>query len=67
MVQAVTNEQAGGISDEALWDDKKRLRAENEALWQAWSEAEALWEAKQRALVGSGCAMGLSLTQLVTL
>ncbi len=67
VVQAVANEQAGGISYEALWDEKERLRAENEELWQAWSEAEELCEAKQRALAGAGCAMGLSLTQIVTL
>jgi hypothetical protein len=31
------------------------------------SEAEALSEAKQRDFAGSGCAMGLSLSQIVTL
>src|SRR5512132_901985 len=53
VVHAVVSEQAGGISYDALW--------------QAWSEAEALSEAKQRDLAGSGCAMGLSLSQIVTL
>jgi hypothetical protein len=53
VVQAVASEQAGGISYEALW--------------QAWSEAEALSEAKQRNFAGSGCALGLSLSQIVTL
>src|SRR5262249_42388857 len=33
----------------------------------AWSESEALSEAKQRDFAGSGCAMGLSLSQIVTL
>src|SRR5262249_31636842 len=33
----------------------------------AWSESEALSEAKQRAVAGSGGAMGLSLSQIVTL
>ena len=33
--QAVVNEQAGGISYEVLWGDSERLRAENEALWEA--------------------------------
>jgi hypothetical protein len=61
------SEQAGGISYDALWQENERLKAENEALWQAWSEAEALSEAKQRAFAGSGCAMGLSLSQIVTL
>src|SRR5262249_37889649 len=45
----------------------ERLKAENDALWQAWSEAEDLSEAKQRDVAGSGGAMGLSLSQIVTL
>ena len=32
---AVVNERVGGVSDEALWADNARLRAENEALWEA--------------------------------
>jgi hypothetical protein len=67
VVHAVVSEQAGGISYDALGQENERLKAENEALWQAWSEAEALSEAKQRAFAGSGCAMGLSLSQIVTL
>src|SRR5262247_370773 len=67
VVQAVASEQAGGISYDALWHENERLKAENEALWQAWSEAEALSEAKQRDFAGSGCALGLSLSQIVTL
>ena len=67
VVQAVASEQASGISYDALWQENERLKAENEALWQAWSEAEALSEAKQRDFAGSGCAMGLSLSQIVTL
>jgi hypothetical protein len=67
VVQAVASEQAGGISDEALWQENERLKAENEALWQAWSEAEDLSEAQPRNVAGSGCAMGLSLSQIVTL
>src|SRR5262249_7214660 len=67
VVQAVASEQAGGISYDALWHENEQLKAENAALWQAWSEAEDLSEAKQRAFAGSGCAMGLSLSQLVTL
>ena len=67
VVQAVASEQAGGISYDALWQENERLKAENEALWQAWSEAEALSEAKQRDFAGSGCALGLSLSQIVTL
>ena len=67
MVHAVTSEQAGGLSDEALWHENERLKADNAALWQAWADAEELQEAKQRACTGSGCAMGLSLSQIVTL
>jgi hypothetical protein len=67
VVQAVASEQAGGISYDALWQENERLKAENDALGQAWAEAEELNEAKQRAFAGSGCAMGLSLSQIVTL
>src|SRR5215831_10883333 len=67
VVQAVASAQAGGISYDALWHENERLKAENDALWQAWSEAEDLSEAKQRDFAGSGCTMGLSLSQIVTL
>jgi hypothetical protein len=67
VVQAVASAQAGGISYDALWQENEGLKAENEELWQAWSEAEALSEAKQRNVAGSGCALGLSLSQIVTL
>lgn len=67
VVQAVFNEQASGISYETRWEENERLRAENAALWQAWCEAEELSEAKQREFASSGCAMGVSLTQIVTL
>jgi hypothetical protein len=67
VVQAVASAQAGGMSDDALGQENERLKAENEALWHAWSEAEDLREAKQRAVAGSGAAMGLSLSQIVTL
>jgi len=67
VVHAVASEQAGGISYHALWQENERLKVENAALWQAWSDAEDLSEAKQRDLAGSGCAMGLSLSQIVTL
>jgi hypothetical protein len=67
VVQAVANEQTGGISYEELWAKHERLKAENEALWQAWSEVEDLSECKQRELASAGSAMGLSLTQIVIL
>ena len=66
VVQAVASAQAGGISYDALWHENERLKAENDALWQAWAEAEELKEAKQRAFAGSGCAMGLRLSPIVT-
>jgi hypothetical protein len=67
VVQAVVNEQARGLSYEKLWAENERLRTENQELWQAWAEAEDLSEAKQRELASTGSAMGLSLTQIVTL
>ena len=67
VVHAVASEQASGISYDALWHENERLKAENDALWQAWSDAEELSEAKQRDVAGTGCAMGLSLSQIVTL
>ena len=65
VVQAVANEQAGGMSYEELWAENERLKADNEALWQVWSEVEELSECKQRELASAGSAMGLSLSQLV--
>ena len=67
VVQAVTNKQATGISYEDLWAEHERLRAENEALWRAWSETEDLSESKQRERASAGSAMGLSLSQIVIL
>jgi hypothetical protein len=63
----VSSEQATGLSYEDLWAEHERLRAENEALWQAWSETEDLSESKQRELASTGSAMGLSLSQIVIL
>ena len=65
--QAVVNEAAGGVSYETLWADTQRLRAENEALWEVWAEAEGVSEAKQREFAATGSAMGLSLGQIATL
>src|SRR2546428_2197071 len=67
VVQAVASEQASGISYEDLWAENERLKADKEALWQAWSEAADLSEAKQRELASAGSAMGLSLTQILGL
>jgi hypothetical protein len=52
--QAVASAQAGGISCDALWHENEWLKAENDALWQAWIEAEERSETKQRAFAGSG-------------
>ena len=65
--QAVANEPSPGLSYEDLWAEHERLRAENEALWQAWSETEDLSESQQRALASAGSAMGVSLSQMVIL
>jgi hypothetical protein len=67
VVHAVASAQAGGRSYAALGHANERRKAENAALWPAWSEAEELREAKQRALAGSGGARGLRLSPIVTL
>lgn len=67
MVQAVAHAQAGGLSYDARWHEHERLKAENDARWQAGAEAAELSEAKQRAFAGSGCAMGLRLSPIVPL
>jgi hypothetical protein len=67
VVQAVASAQASGISDDARGHENERLKAENDALWQAWADAEELREATQRDVAGTGCAMGFSLSQIVTL
>ena len=67
VAQAVVHEQEGGGSSEALWAENARLRAENEALWEAWVTAEQLPESKQQEFVATGSAMGLSLGQLLLL
>ena len=59
----MASDQASGISSEDLWAEHERRTAAKEALWQAWSEAEALSEAKQRALAAAGSALGVSLPQ----
>ena len=45
VAQAVVNEQTGGVSYEALCAENERLRAENAALWDAWTAAEQPCEA----------------------
>jgi hypothetical protein len=65
--QAGVNEQEGGISDESLWEAHELLRTENEALWEAWAASEFVPAAKQQAVAATGSAMGLSLSQLITL
>jgi hypothetical protein len=67
VVQAVASAQARGISYEARRAEHERLKAENEALWQAWSEVEDLREAKQRELASAGSALGLRLSPIVSL
>jgi hypothetical protein len=63
VVQAVTSAQAGGISYDALWHENERLKAENEALWQAWSEAEATAALPIQILTATlNIAASLSLT-----
>ena len=65
VVRAVLDEHVGGLSYEALWADNERRRAEKEALWPAWAEAEESREAKQREFASTGSAMGLSLAPIV--
>ena len=65
--QAVVNEQAGGVSDEALWAAKERLRADNEARWAAGLGAALRPESKPQAWAATGAAMGLRLGQMLLL
>src|SRR4029450_5562613 len=37
VVQAVASAQAGGISDDALWHENERRKAENDARGQGWA------------------------------
>jgi len=67
VVQAVASEQTSGSSDDALWHEHERLKAENDARWQAWSAAEERSEATPRDGVGTGGAMGLRRSPSVTL
>jgi hypothetical protein len=62
VVQAVASAQASGLSYAALGAEHERLKADNEARWQAWSEPEERRESTQRELAAAGSAMGLSLT-----
>jgi hypothetical protein len=66
VVQAVASAQASGLRYDALWHENERLKAENDALWQAWAAAEELREAKQGDVAGTGGALGWSLSQIVT-
>jgi hypothetical protein len=61
----VANEPSPGISYEDLWAEHERLRAENEALWQAWSATADRSASQQRALASAGSAMGVSLSPMV--
>jgi hypothetical protein len=65
--QAVAREQSRGPCYDEVCAENQRLRAENEALWAVWTATEALPEAKQQEFAATGSAMGLSLTQIVTL
>ena len=65
--QVVAREQTGGPSYDELWEENQRWRNENEALWAAWAATEELPETTQQEFAVTGSAMGLSLTQLVTL
>jgi len=67
VTQAVAHTQEGGSSSEALRAENARLRAENEALWEAWVTAEPLPESKQQEFAATGSAMGLSLGQIILL
>src|SRR6266849_2552612 len=65
--QAVAREPSCGPRDDEVGAEHQRLRAEHEALWAVWTATEDLPEAKQQACAATGSAMGVSLTQMVTL
>jgi hypothetical protein len=56
-----------GVSYETLGADNERLRAANEALWEAWIGAELLPASKQQELAATGSALGLSLGHILLL
>src|SRR5712664_3178582 len=54
VVPAVASEEVSGMRYEDLWAWHERLKAEKEALWQAWWETEDLSESNQRELASAG-------------
>jgi hypothetical protein len=65
--QAVAEEQASGPSRGALLAEHQRLRDENRTVWALLEEAESLSRVLQHKFAATASAMGLSLTQLLTL
>jgi hypothetical protein len=67
VVQAVTDAQLPGPSRQQLLDDNHCLREENRQLWDWLAQTIDCPEAKRRQFTVTATAMGLSLSQILTL
>src|SRR5438034_8412390 len=67
VLQAVEDAQRGSPTREALVEENRRLREENQQLWVALETAVDFPPAKQHQFTGTASAMGLSLQQIMVL
>ncbi|MCI0461793.1 MAG: hypothetical protein L0Z62_32990, partial [Gemmataceae bacterium] len=65
--QAVVDAQRPGPTREQLLEDNQRLRDENRQLWDWLDQTIDCPESKRRQLTVTATAMGLSLSQILTL
>ena len=65
--QAVSDLQDGTPGHCALLEENEQLRRENAELWETLDSTIDFPEAKQQQFVATASAMGLSLTQILTL
>lgn len=61
--QVVAEDRQGRPGREALLAENRRLREENQALWELLAGAIEFPQAKQQQFAATACAMGLSLSQ----
>jgi hypothetical protein len=67
VVQAVEDAQRGGPSRDTLLEENRRLKEENQQLWEWLETAVEFPPAKQQQFTGTASAMGLSLRQIAVL